>query len=224
MVALAERLGAAERFGQVSDAGDVFDELRRASSGGIADYAGISYDRIAQEDGVFWPCPSAAHPGTPRLFLDRFAFPDGRARFHPVRHGEPSETPCADYPFYLTTGRVLAQYQSGTQTGRVRELVAANPDAFVEVHPATARTLGIGHGELVAVTTRRGTAELRTSYSRHIRLDTLFVPFHWGARGNANILTSNTALDPVSRIPEFKISAARLAKLTSTPALERTAS
>jgi len=223
LVALAERLGAADRYGRVSASRATFDELRKASAGGTADYAGISYDRIAAEHGVFWPCPSEAHPGTPRLFLDQFAFPDGRARFHPVRHGEPAETPCADYPFYLTTGRVLAQYQSGTQTGRIADLAAADPEAFVEVHPETARTLGIAHDEMVEVTTRRGTAELRARYSRKIRLDTLFVPFHWGGRGNANILTSDTALDPVSRIPEFKISAARLTKPSRSVSLERTA-
>ncbi|MBC7160161.1 MAG: molybdopterin oxidoreductase family protein [Porphyrobacter sp.] len=210
--ALADRLGTADRYGQLGTAG-AFDELRRASAGGSADYAGISYARIAAEDGVFWPCPHEDHRGTPRLFADRFAFADGRARFHPVRHGEPAESPCADYPFWLTTGRVLAQYQSGTQTRRVADLQAAAPDPFVELHPDAARTLAIAPDELVEVTTRRGTARLRARYSRKIRLDTLFVPFHWGGEGNANILTSNVALDPISRIPEFKISAARVSKM-----------
>ena len=210
--ALADRLGTADRYGRLGTAA-AFEELRRASAGGSADYAGISYARIAAEEGVFWPCPHEDHPGTPRLFADRFAFPDGRARFHPVRHGEPAESPCADYPFWLTTGRVLAQYQSGTQTRRVADLQAAAPDPFVELHPDAARTLAIAPDELVEVTTRRGTARLRARYSRKIRLDTLFVPFHWGGEGNANILTSNVALDPISRIPEFKISAARLSKM-----------
>ena len=215
MAALAERLGTGDRFGAVGASEAAFGELRRASSGGAADYAGISYDRIAAEDGVFWPCPTPDHPGTPRLFLDRFGYPDGRARFNPVRHGEPAEMPCRDYPLYLTTGRVLAQYQSGTQTRRVADLAAAEPEPFVEVHPDTARTLGIAPGDLVQVATRRGVAIVRARYSRKIRLDTLFVPFHWGGAGNANILVSNGALDPVSRIPEFKVCAASLAKVAA---------
>jgi assimilatory nitrate reductase catalytic subunit len=162
---------------------------------------------------VFWPCPSETRPGTPRLFADRFAHADGLARFYPVRHGEPAETPDAAHPFYLTTGRVMTQYQSGTQTRRVPELAAAEPHPFVEVHPDTARSLHIAPDDMVHVTTRRGTAVLRARYSRKIRLDTLFVPFHWSGAGNANILTSNTALDPVSHIPEFKVCAASLEKV-----------
>ena len=96
----------------------VFDELRRASAGGPADYSGISYERVRAEHGVFWPCP-AGSAGTPRMFLDRFAHPDGRARFHAVPFRGAAEQPCADYPVHLTTGRVLAQYQSGAQTRRV---------------------------------------------------------------------------------------------------------
>src|SRR5688500_13596028 len=88
-----------------SDPATVFDELRRASAGGPADYAGVTYERLRQGDGLFWPCPSVDHPGTPRLFLTRFATDDGRARFHAVRHGSPAEEPNDDYPFYLTTGR-----------------------------------------------------------------------------------------------------------------------
>ncbi len=212
MFALAEKLGTANHFGRL-DTAAAYDELRRASAGGTADYAGISVARIVKEAGIFWPCPDEDHPGTPRLFADRFHFPDGLARFNPVHHGEPAERPCADYPFYLTTGRALAHYQSGTQTRRVPDLLGVEPEPFVEVHPDAARALKIEHDELISVTTRRGAAILRARFSRKIRLDTVFVPFHWGGRGNANLLTSNTALDPVSRIPEFKISAARLAKI-----------
>lgn len=213
LMALAERLGRAEALGRYSCPDEIFDELRRASAGGIADYAGISYDRIVKEQGVFWPCPADGHPGTPRLFLDRFAFPDGRARFNPVAPAEPAETPDADYPYYLTSGRVLAQYQSGTQTRRVAELNTAEPGPFLEIHPETARTLGIKTGDMVDVTTRRGTARVAARLSRDIRLDTLFIPFHWAGIGNVNILTSNDALDPVSRIPEFKICAASLCRV-----------
>ncbi len=187
----------------------VFDELGRASAGGKADYSGITYAKIQAEEGVFWPC-DAAHPGgTPRLFAERFATPDGRARFFPVEYRGPAEQPDEQYPLYLTTGRIMGQYQSGAQTRRVEELNAAEPVAFVEVHPDTAAGLRIQDGALVHVETRRGRATCKARYSRAIRFDTLFMPFHYAGRGRANTLTT-TAVDPVSKIPEFKISAARL--------------
>ncbi len=187
----------------------VFDELRRASAGGPADYSGVTWERIDAEDGVFWPCPTDTHRGTPRLFIDTFPTPDGRARFVPVDHRAPAEEPCPDFPLYLTTGRVLAQYQSGTQTRRVAPLVAAAPRAFVELHPDLAATLSIVDGEPVRVVSRRGAAELPARVVDTIRPDTLFAPFHWPG---VNALT-NDALDPTSRMPEFKVCAARVEKL-----------
>ncbi len=189
----------------------IFDELRRASSGGAADYAGITYDRIEREDGVFWPCPSEDHAGTPRLFLDRFGTDNGLARFHPVEYRVPAEEPDHEYPLYLTTGRVMSQYQSGTQTRRVAELQKASPRAFVQIHPSMARTYGIRQGEQVRLTTRRGTAVMAAELTATIRMDTLFVSFHFAGTGRANLLT-NPALDPVSRMPEFKLCAVRLEK------------
>ena len=203
---LAQRLGAGDHFS--ADNRDVFAELRRASAGGSADYAGISYERIVAEDGVFWPCPETAHPGTQRLFETRFATPDGFARFHPIEHRGPAELPDRDYPYFLTTGRLMGHYQSGTQTRRVPELADAQPNPFVEMHPAAARDLGIADGSLVRLTSRRGQMSLKARLTFDIRLDTLFVPFHWGGAGAANILT-NTALDPIARIPEFKVCAVR---------------
>jgi assimilatory nitrate reductase catalytic subunit len=211
--ALAERMGCGARF-------DVeprlaFDELRRASSGGAADYAGITYERIARSDGVFWPCPDEAHPGTPRLFLDRFATEDGRARFLPVEYKGPAEIPDREFPYVLTTGRVMAHYQTGVQTRRVDELCRAEPHAFAEINADTARGLGIVQGDMVRLTTRRGSADVRAHVSRDIRLDTLFVPFHWSGRASVNRLT-NAALDPVSRIPEFKACAVRIEKIPTS--------
>ena len=142
LAALAGRLGVGHMF--PSEPRAIFEELRRASAGGPADYAGITYEHIAREDGVFWPCPSEDHPGTPRLFIERFATPDGRARFHPVEYRPPAEEPDEEYPLYLTTGRVMSHYQSGTQTRRVAELVASSPAAFVQIHPSMARGYGIG--------------------------------------------------------------------------------
>ncbi len=192
---------------------DAFAELRRASAGGKADYAGISYERVVRDEGVFWPCPTEAGPDSPRLFAERFATPDGRARFYAVQYRSPAEEPDDDFPFYLTTGRVMAQYQSGNQTRRIRSLAQTEPEAFVEIHPSTAQGIGVANGEMVEVVTRRGRARCKARLVTTIRFDTLFMPFHFPGKGRANSLT-NDAVDPVSKIPEFKIAAARLERLT----------
>jgi assimilatory nitrate reductase catalytic subunit len=212
---LARRLGAGAHFAY-DRTEDLFDELCRATRGGPADYSGMSYAKIEAAGGVFWPCPSAEHPGTPRLFADGFPTPSGRARFHAVRHGSADEEPDAEYPLYLTTGRVLAQYQSGSQTRRVTRLAEMAPEPYAQIHPAAARRFGIDDGESVVVETRRGAATFRARVTREIREDTLFVPFHWGGEKSANRLT-NPALDPFSRMPEFKVCAARIAR---TPVAE----
>ena len=209
LAALAERLGCGGLFPSRPVA--VFEELRRASAGGPADYSGITYDRIVREDGVFWPCPGEGHPGTPRLFADRFATSDGRAQFHPVEYRPAAEEPDSEFPLYLTTGRIISQYQSGTQTRRIEALMQASPEPFVEIHPSMARTYGIQEGDRVRLTTRRGTALLAAHLTPEIRMDTLFVPFHFNGSGRANLLT-NAALDPVSRMPEFKVCAVRIEK------------
>jgi assimilatory nitrate reductase catalytic subunit len=209
---LASRLDAGQYFS--ANPSDVFAELRRATAGGAADYYGITYERIEKEDGVFWPCPAEDHAGTPRMFLDHFATPDGRARFHSVDHRSAAEEPDDEYPLYLTTGRVMQQYQSGTQTRRVKKLREAVPESFVEMHPSMALSYGIANGDRVRVATRRGTAYVKAQLTPAIRMDTLFMPFHFAGQGRANLLT-NPALDPVSRMPEFKVCAARIEKDSS---------
>jgi len=205
---LATRLGQpAERF--PVDAEEVFDELRRASAGGPADYSGVSYDRLRAGEALHWPVPGPGHPGTPRAFLDSFAHPDGRARLVPVDHSGPAEPPDAEFPLSATTGRVLAHYQSGAQTRLVPELVAAVPDVFVEVHPDTAGRAGLADGDLAAVASRRGEVRARVRCVESLRPDVVFLPFHFPDAGRANLLT-NPALDPVSRMPEFKVCAVRL--------------
>ena len=204
---LAHRLDAPGAWPTEPEA--VFAELRQASSGGAADYAGISYARIEAEDGVFWPCPTPEHPGTPRMFLDAFATPDGRARFVAVEHRPVAEDLDRDYPVYLTTGRVLQHYQSGAQTRRIRALAAAQPEAFVEVHPDLAELHDLQEGDRVRVISRRGCAEGLVRITESIRRDTVFMPFHWGGAGSANRVT-NPALDPTSKMPEFKVCAVRL--------------
>ncbi|MCG8968420.1 molybdopterin oxidoreductase family protein [Streptomyces sp. CL12-4] len=216
---LARRLGAGTGLekGFPTDPEEVFEELRRASAGGPADYSGISYRRLAKESGVFWPCPAPApdtagaepHPGSPRLFLDRFATEDGRARFAPVTHRPSAEEPDDEYPVLLTTGRVVSQYQSGAQTRRVDELNAAAPGPFVELHPRLAARLGAAEGDPLAVVSRRGRAVAPARITTGIRPDTVFMPFHWPGEGRANTLT-NPALDPTSRMPEFKVCAVRV--------------
>ncbi|MFF9601181.1 molybdopterin oxidoreductase family protein [Streptomyces sp. NPDC014684] len=248
--ALAARLGVEKGF--PADPEEVFEELRRASAGGPADYSGITYRRLAEENGVFWPCPEppadsapvshpahtdadadadgmygangahsaggptrapgAVHPGTPRLFLDRFATDDGRARFAAVAHRASAEEPDAEYPLLLTTGRVVSQYQSGAQTRRVAELNAAAPGPFVELHPRLAARLGAAEGDPLAVVSRRGRAVAPARITAAIRPDTVFMPFHWPGEGRANTLT-NPALDPTSKMPEFKTCAVRVEPL-----------
>jgi assimilatory nitrate reductase catalytic subunit len=208
---LAERLGAKSRFS--CEPKEVFAELRMATAGGVADYAGITYERIQREDGVFWPCPSENHPGTPRLFQERFGTPDGRARFHRVEFRGASEQPDQEYPLYLTTGRIMAQYQSGTQTRRVAKLLELAPRAFVQIHPSMARMYGIEEGDPVQLTTRRGRATAAAQLTNTIRMDTVFMPFHFAGQGRVNLLT-NPALDPTSKMPEFKVCAVRIKKGT----------
>ncbi|MGZ4618338.1 MAG: molybdopterin oxidoreductase family protein, partial [Frankiaceae bacterium] len=134
---------------------------------------------------------------------------DGRARFTAVRHRAPAEEPDADFPLFLTTGRVRDQYQSGAQTRRIPALTRSAPGPFVEVHRALAEATGLADGQPARVVTRRGTTTAPARLSDTIRPDTLFMPFHWSGAGRANSVT-NPALDPVSRMPAFKVCAARL--------------
>src|SRR5690606_14118088 len=160
--------------------------------------------------GVFWPCPSLEHPGTPRLWEDRkFATPDGKAHFNQVPYREPGEVTDDAYPVVLTTGRVVSQYLSGTQTRRIGKLVDQYPEPLLEIHPQLAAKYGIRQREIVKVVTRRGEAEFPANIVETIRKDTVFIPYHWPGKKSANQLTPGTR-DPVSKIPEFKVCACRL--------------
>jgi assimilatory nitrate reductase catalytic subunit len=212
---LATRLGKERYFNYTGPhmTEQIFTELRRASAGGIADYAGITYEKI--QAGVFWPCPSQDHPGIPRLFQDRFPTPTGKARFHAIRHQPPAETIDSKYPIYLTTGRVLAQYQSGTQTRRIEPLRSNMPVPLAEMHPLVARHHNLADGDAVTLQTRRGTATFTVKVTTNIREDTIFAPFHWSGEQSINRLT-NPALDPTSRMPEFKVCAVRIVPPVAT--------
>ncbi|HEY0804740.1 MAG TPA: molybdopterin oxidoreductase family protein [Pseudonocardiaceae bacterium] len=209
---LAIRLGQPpERF--PAEPVDVFTELGRASAGGSADYAGVTYDRLRAGEALFWPVPTTDHPGTPRMFLDRFGHDDGRARFVPVDftgHAEPLD---AEFPLHATTGRVLQHYQSGAQTRLVPELMAAAPEAFVEIHPDTALRAGLTDGGFAWVTSRRGRMRARVRFVPSMRWDVVFLPFHFPGHERANLVT-NPALDPTSRMPAFKTCAVRIEAAT----------
>ncbi|MFP5023193.1 molybdopterin oxidoreductase family protein [Pseudonocardia phyllosphaerae] len=192
-----------------ADPAPVFEELRRASAGGIADYSGVTYERLDAGEALHWPVPGTDHPGTPRLFADGFPRPDGRARMVPVDHAEPDEGVDGEFPLTVTTGRVLVHYQSGAQTRRVEALESVSPEVFVEVHPDTATRCGLADGDMAVVASRRGETTARVRCVPSMRTDTVFLPFHFGGSGAANNVT-NPALDPTSRMPEFKVAAVRL--------------
>jgi assimilatory nitrate reductase catalytic subunit len=209
---LAQKLGRGKYFDYPQGTRDIYEELRRASRGGLADYYGITWDRIEQELGVFWPCPTLDHPGTRRLFEDgKFYHKDGKAHFQ-VTEWRPSGDPLdAEFPVLLTTGRVVSHYLSGTQTRRIGPLVEQYPEPRVEIHPVLAAKHGISDGDWVRVTTRRSFTVVQASVVKTIRPDTVFIPYHWPGRRSANRLTHRT-LDPRSKIPEYKVSACRIEK------------
>jgi assimilatory nitrate reductase catalytic subunit len=208
LAGLARRLGQPEeRF--PADAETVFEELRIASKGGIADYSGVSYDRLRAGEALHWPVPANDHPGTPRMFLESFAHPDGRARFVPVEHTGPAELPDEEFPLQATTGRVLQHYQSGAQTRLIDELNDVVPEAFVEVHPDTAKRAGLEEGDSARIRSRRGETVAKVRFVQSLKPDLVFLPFHFPGAQRANLFT-NPALDPVSRMPEFKVCAVSL--------------
>ena len=218
---IAKALGRPHGFGFAGPR-EIFEELRLASKGGIADYSGITWERVEKENGVCWPCPSEDHPGTPRLFeqgswnpiakgAGPFYFPDGKARFNVATYSPPAEDVDADYPIMLTTGRVVSQFLSGTQTRRIGPLVDQYPEPKLEIHPQLAAKLDIEDGETVTVESRRGTMALPAHVVTTIRPDTVFVPYHWAGRQSINQLTIS-AQDPISKIPEYKVCAVRVRK------------
>jgi assimilatory nitrate reductase catalytic subunit len=212
---LARRLGNAQYFPFQSPR-EIFDELRLCTRGAKSDYWGITYEKIEDQNGVFWPCPTEDHPGTPRLYEERFGFPDGKARFHPITYLPPAEEPDDEFPLVLTTGRVIYHYLSGNQTRRVPFLREQAPHVWVEIHEQTAARLGVADGDWVTVRTRRGDMSVPALVVRSIRPDTIFMPYHYGHTEAANILT-NPILEPMMKIPEYKVCAAALALATRPP-------
>jgi assimilatory nitrate reductase catalytic subunit len=229
--------GALERSKGFTFAGprEIFEELRVASKGGIADYSGITYEKVEREMGVFWPCyaedPQTGtpvdHPGTPRLFergsynpiargTGPFYFPDGKARFNVADHRVPADDVDDEFPIFLTTGRVVSQFLSGTQTRRIGPLVSQYPEPRIELHPKLAGKLGIDDRDWTIAETRRGTITLRAMVVNTIRPDTVFIPYHWAGKKSANQLTI-AAQDPISKIPQYKVCACRVRKADGPP-------
>ncbi len=204
MARLAEALEAPSTYSE--DPETVFEELRLASAGGLADYSGIDYAMLDRGEAAYWPYP-AGSTGTPRLFLEAFAHADGKAVMTPVtprrRRTPATNTDPAAKTMTLITGRLLEHYQSGAQTRRVSELLASQPEAKVQIHPAAAASMGIAEGSFVSVANERGQVVCRAELSTAIRPETVFLPFHFPELESANRLTE-AATDPISGMPEFK--------------------
>jgi assimilatory nitrate reductase catalytic subunit len=208
---ISELLGKGKFFTYTSSA-EIFEELRKASQGGIADYAGITYRRIEEEKGVFWPCPSESHPGTPRLFEGGKFFHDNRkARVTPIPNQFPTERTDEEFPLTLTTGRILQHYQTGVQT-RITPELNKTSEPFLEIHPTVAKEIGLADKEKACISSRRGEMVLKVKFSPGIREDCVFVPFHWEGKQSINQLTL-PELDPQSKMPEFKACAVRVTTL-----------
>lgn len=199
--ALASRLGCPMNY---SSAEEIFEEMRHLNPL----YAGMTYARLERK-GLQWPCPEETHPGTAILHAGGFA--RGKGLFIPAEYRPPAELPDAEYPFILTTGRTLFHYHTGSMTRRCQALNSHYPEALVEMSRSQAEEMGIRPEEKVKVSTRRGSITAKVRLSSRLPENVLFLPFHF-AEAAANLLT-NAALDPVARIPEYKISAARVEKL-----------
>jgi formate dehydrogenase major subunit/formate dehydrogenase alpha subunit len=195
---LAKRLGYEMRSDSIED---VFAEAGKLWPA----LAGINYKRIAKT-GIQWPCPTPDHPGTPYLF--KGGFPRGRAAFTVVKYRPSEELPDNDYPFLLSTGRQLFQYHTGSMTRRTQAINQVSPCAYIEIHPDDAGALGIRNEDTVKVSSRRGSINIKALVSERPSRGVVFIPFHF-REAAANVLT-NTALDPISKIPELKACAVKI--------------
>lgn len=183
---------------------EIMEEIARVTPS----YGGITYSRLEKED-IHWPCPTKEHSGTPRLHVDRFT--RGQGLFHPIDYIPPAELPDEAYPLFLTTGRVLYQYHTGTMTMQSEGLNDLAPECFVEISSADAQDHKVEEGDLLKVSSRRGEITAKARISDQAIRGTIFIPFHF-ATAAANRLT-NAALDPIAKIPEFKVCAARIEKV-----------
>ncbi len=199
---LSKRLGYEMEYSHPSE---IMEEIRKITP----IYAGVTYERI-EKKGLQWPVKDLEHPGTPILHKDRFNFPDGKGRFIPIDIKLPPELPDEEYPFYLTTGRMLYHFHTGTMTRRVKGINKIVPKSYMEISPEDAEKLGIRDGDVVKVTSRRGSIYIHARVSDRMQKGVVFIPFHF-AESRANILTGDI-LDPKARIPSFKVAAVKIEK------------
>lgn len=198
---LARRLGF--NWSYANGPGVVFLEIASLTPS----YAGMNYDRLAVR-GLQWPCPGAGHPGTKYLHEGKFS--RGLGLFTPVEYKPPAEQPDREYPFILSTGRHAFHYHTGTMSRRSDGLEQHRPEERVQLHPADASRLSLAEGDLVEITSRRGSVKARVALSEQVAPGVVFMTFHY-REAAANLLT-NDALDPVSKIPELKVCAVQVRK------------
>ena len=198
---IARLLGLGQQM-SYENASQVSEEIRRL----VPQYGGMTQNRISQIGGVLWPCPDEKHPGTKILHTERFSTPDGRARIFDLQNTPPGEITSQEYPILLSTGRIVLQYNNASMTMRCPSLQEREPELYVEVNPLDASNIEILEGDMIAVITRRGEVEARARITDKVMPGMVFMPFHYPG---VNLLTSD-ALDPISRIPEYKIAACRI--------------
>lgn len=195
---LATRMGYTMNY---ASADEIMNEINELTPS----YGGITYERIENE-GLQWPCPNEEHPGTRYLHKDQFT--RGRGLFHAVEYIAPAELPDDEYPYILSTGRVLYHYHTGTMSRRTKGLVERFPESLVEINPRDAEKLGIREGETVKVTSRRGSVQVKAQVTERAPAGTVFMNFHFNEVA-VNLLT-NPALDPIGKIPEYKVCAVKV--------------
>jgi len=197
---IGTRMGSAMSY---KNSREIFEEIAKVTPS----YGGLTYDRI-EGDGLHWPCPTPDHPGTPILHTQQFTH--GKGVFHAIDFIPPAEQTDEEYPMYLTTGRLLYQYHTGTMTRKTEGLNERAPGSFVEITPTDAEKYNVKDGEMIKIASRRGEITAQIKISKKAVDGTVFIPFHY-AEAAANRLT-NAALDPVSKIPEYKVCAVKLSK------------
>jgi formate dehydrogenase alpha subunit len=185
-----------------TSAADVLEEINRY----VPAYGGMTRERISKIGGLRWPCPEKTHPGTDILHCERFATADGKAKIASVLNVPPAEKTSPEYPILLSTGRIVVHYNSGSMTRRSASLLERDPELYVEINPEDAAPLKVHHGDVVKVKTVRGETEAVARITGKVKPGIVFMPFHWQG---TNIITSD-ALDPVSKIPEYKMAACRI--------------
>jgi formate dehydrogenase alpha subunit len=182
------------------------EEIMQELAAATPIYGGITYPRI-KDGGLQWPCPDPDHPGTPILHVGNFS--RGKGKFNPIQAADPAEMPDQDYPLILSTGRVLYHYHSGTMTRRSEPLHWREPRGFAEIHPEDAAQIDLKDGHAVVIKSRRGEVRTKARIRDAVPQGTVFLAFHW-REAPANILTQDHTLDPIAKIPEYKVCAIRL--------------